>query len=242
MKTMRLYRFILRYFSGLLPALALCATSHAQVGQIPETQSADIVAEIVEGFMLTQAESLPGAARVTVDTPRITNQPACDALEPFLPGGKRLRSRMSVGVRCLAPQSWTTYVQVNLIVDGFYYVANKTLNPGDVVSLNDVVAREGDILRLTGGVVSDPGQIIGYIVTQRVPAGNPVKSTALRDPESIQRGQAVRTVARGPGFVATGEGQALQSGGPGAQIQVRSSSGQVITGVVLDANTVLIPM
>nr|WP_254045803.1 flagella basal body P-ring formation protein FlgA [Paenalcaligenes hominis] len=52
----------------------------------------------------------------------------------------------------------------------------------------------------------------------------------------------VRTLARGAGFVATGEGQALQSGSPGNQIQVRVSSGQIITGTVLDAQTVQVLM
>src|SRR3546814_19460342 len=66
--------------------------------------------------------------------------------------------------------------------------------------------------------------LVGYIASQRISAGTPIKSRALRDPDSIQRGQAVRTEARGTGFVATGEGQALQSGAPGPQIQVRSKS------------------
>ncbi|XOT97388.1 flagellar basal body P-ring formation chaperone FlgA, partial [Alcaligenes pakistanensis] len=62
--------------------------------------------------------------------------------------------------------------------------------------------------------------------------------SALRDPQSITRGQTVRTVARGMGFMATGEGQALQSGAPGTQIQIKASSGQVISATVLDASTV----
>jgi len=42
--------------------------------------------------------------------------------------------------------------------------------------------------------------------------------------------------------VATGEGQALESGAPGTQIQVRTSSGQIITGTVIDAHTVQVMM
>src|SRR3546814_3068201 len=84
--------------------------------------------------------------------------------------------------------------------------------------------------------------LVGYIASQRISAGTPIKSRALRDPDSIQRGQAVRTEARGTGFVATGEGQALQSGAPGTQIQVRSSSGQIVSGTVLNATTVLVIM
>lgn len=192
--------------------------------------------------MKIQAETFPGSAQVSVETPRITNQPECHDLQPFLTSGQRLRPRQTVGVRCLAPQAWTSYVQVNLSIQGYYYVANRTLNPGDVLSLDDMIAREGDILRLARGVIFDPSQAIGYVVSQRIPTGTPIKATSLRDAQSIQRGQQVRTIAQGTGFTVTGEGQALENGNPGALIQVRTSSGQVISGIVVDATTVQIPM
>jgi flagella basal body P-ring formation protein FlgA len=145
-------------------------------------------------------------------------------------------------VRCVAPQAWTTYVQASLSIQGYYYVANRNINVGDTLGLDDLAAREGDILRLSNGVVFDPSQVVGYIAQQRIAVGAPVKSSALRDAASIVRGQAVRTEARGVGFVAHGEGQALQGGAPGAQIQVRTSSGQVVTGTVVNATTVQVAM
>lgn len=221
---------------GVLGASA--STSYAAAPPEETIQDAASVMAEVEAFLRGQASSYPGAVDITVEAPRITRQAACDQLQAFLPSGQRLRSRMTVGVRCMAPSSWTSYVQANLSVQGYYYVANRNIAAGDTVSLDDLSAREGDILRVANGIVFDPSQAVGYIATQRIPAGSPVKSTTLRDPNSIQRGQAVRTEARGPGFVATGEGQALQAGAPGAQIQVKSSSGQIITGTVLNANTV----
>lgn len=149
---------------------------------------------------------------------------------------------MSVAVRCLSPQPWTLHVQAELTIDGYYYVTNRTLQVGEVISLDDLVPREGDILRLPPNTVTDPSLAVGYITTQRINSGSTLRSSALRDPQSIQRGQTVRTIARGVGFVATGEGQALQSGSPGSQIQVRVSSGQIITGTVLDAQTVQVLM
>lgn len=234
---------LLAFFLALPLLLARPGMAAGQQSTTPNaTQNPQVVAEVVESFVIAQAETFPGSAHVTVETPRITNQPECHDLQPFLTSGQRLRSRLTVGVRCMAPESWSTYVQVNLSISGFYYVANRTLNPGDVISLDDLVAREGDILRLSRGVIFDPSQAIGFIVSQRIPTGTVVKATSLRDPQSIQRGQRVRTVAQGTGFTATGEGQALESGNPGTLIQVRSSSGQIISGIVIDANTVQIPM
>ncbi|MGB3291160.1 MAG: flagellar basal body P-ring formation chaperone FlgA [Burkholderiaceae bacterium] len=229
----------------LLAFFALTAgawTGAATAAPTPSTQDAALVAEEVERFLLGQASSYPGSAQVQVDAPRIAAQPACAQLQAFLPSGQRLRARITVGVRCMAPQPWTSYVQASLSIQGYYYVANRNIQSGDVLSLDDMSPREGDILHMSGGMVFDPSQAVGYIASQRISAGSPIKSRALRDPDSIQRGQTVRTEARGAGFVATGEGQALQSGAPGAQIQVRSSSGQIVSGTVVNANTVQVVM
>src|SRR5690606_11222719 len=108
--------------------------------------------------------------------------------------------------------------------------------------LDDMASREGDLLRLAAGVVVDPSLAIGYIAQQRISAGTVIRSSALRDPDSIVRGQPVRTEARGVGFVATGEGVALESGAPGTMIQVRTRSGQVVSGTVVNNTTVRVMM
>lgn len=225
--------------AGLLTSAACLAQGNAAVYTV---QDPALVAAEVEDFLLNQASSYPGSATVTVDTPRIERQPACDHLETSLPSGQRLRSRMTVEVRCMAPQAWKSYVQANLSIQGFYYVANRNLRPGDTLSLSDLTGREGDLLRLPNGVVFDPSQAIGYITTRNIRAGGTIKANALRDPGSIQRGQTVRTVVRGVGFVANGEGQAMENGSPGTQIQVKSSSGQILSGTVINSNTVQINM
>lgn len=207
----------------------------------PPLQDPAPVVSQVESLLHARAEAYPGTPEITVEPPRLTNQPACEQLEAFLSGNTALRSRMSVGVRCLAPQTWTLYVVANIRLLGHYYVANRAIPTGQVMSLDDLDTREGDLLR-DRQAITDPAHIVGAITTRRIPRGGEIRGNALRDGQSVQRGQAVRTIARGTGFVATGEGQALEAGAPGAQIQVRSSSGQVITATVIDAHTVQVMM
>ncbi|MEZ2720653.1 flagellar basal body P-ring formation chaperone FlgA [Paenalcaligenes hominis] len=216
----------------VLPSL-VCAQS---------LQNPDEVVEVAEQFLLEQAAAYPGLASVHISPPTIRNQTQCEQLQPTLSSGPRLRSRQTITVRCLAPQPWSLHVQAQITIQGFYYVSNRTLQVGDTLGMDDLIGREGDILRLAPNTIIDPSLAIGYIATQRINAGSVIRSSALRDPQSIQRGQTVRTLARGAGFVASGEGQALQSGSPGTQIQVRVSSGQIITGTVLDAQTVQVLM
>ncbi|MBP6019225.1 MAG: flagellar basal body P-ring formation protein FlgA [Burkholderiaceae bacterium] len=232
------HRLVRQWLVSALLATPALATAAAT--PVLPTQEAEHVATVVREFLQSAASSYPGSVLITVDASRIARQPACSQLQPYLTSGQRLRSRLSVGVRCMAPTAWNGYVQANLSIQGFYYVANRAIQPGDVISLDDLSAREGDLLKLSPGIVTDPSQLIGHLATQRINTGTPIKASAMRDPDSIQRGQMIRTEVRGPGFIANGEGQAMQSGSPGTQIQIKSSSGQVITGTVLNATTVLV--
>ncbi|WP_341667046.1 flagellar basal body P-ring formation chaperone FlgA [Alcaligenes sp. SDU_A2] len=229
----------------LLPALFLAAPASAQQQQQqqqPAIQSVQDMQTLAHDYLLSQVQILPGQAHITLDASRLQAMPACQQAQAFLPSGQRLRARMSVGIRCLAPQPWSSSVSATLAVQGHYYVTNRRINPGETISLDDLVAREGDLLQLSPGVVFDPSQLVGYVASQRITMGAPIRSSALRDPQSVMRGQTVRTIARGAGFVATGEGQALQNGAPGTQIQIKASSGQIISATVLDASTVQVMM
>jgi len=230
----------LNLLAGLL-LTALMPLFPAGVSAQTGLQDPSLIAAEVESFLLAQAAVLPGAAEVVVTPPRISRQAACEHLDIYLPN-PQLRSRMNVGVRCLAPEPWNLFVQASLSVNGYYYVTNRRMEPGERISMDDLTAREGDLLRLPRGVITDTALAVGYIVTQRMTDGTTLRSSALRDPDSIVKGQPVRTEARGVGFVATGEGVALEDGAPGAMIQVRTSSGQVVTGTVVNNNTVRIMM
>ncbi|MDN4122089.1 flagellar basal body P-ring formation protein FlgA [Alcaligenes endophyticus] len=201
------------------------------------------LSKVAHDFLLEQAQTIPGQAQVHIDSSRLREQAACSDIQAFFTSGTRLRTRMSIGLRCLNPTSpWTTSVPATLSIQGFYYVSNRTIALGETISLDDLVAREGDLLRLPNGALSDPSQIIGFVASQRINSGSLIRQNTLRDPQAIVRGQAVRTIARGIGFVISGEGQALQTGSPGSQIQVRVSSGQVISATVLDSSTVQVLM
>lgn len=227
--------------TALLASAALLLGQPAFVAAQTGLQDPDAIVAEVESFLLTQAQVLPGAPEVVVTPPRINRQAACDHLDTFL-NNPQLRSRMTVGVRCLTPQPWTLHVQASLSVQGDYYVTNRDIGVGEALSFDDLMARQGDLLRLPRGAVVDPALAVGYIAQQRISAGSTLRSSALRDPDSIVRGQPVKTEARGVGFVASGEGVALEDGAPGTMIQVRTSSGQVVTGTVVNNTTVRVMM
>ncbi|MDX3894090.1 flagellar basal body P-ring formation chaperone FlgA [Pusillimonas sp.] len=202
----------------------------------------DDLSRQVEEFLRDQAAAYPGEPRVAVTPPQIDRMPACEQSEIFLPSQGRLRSRMTVGIRCLAPKPWVSYTQAELGIEGNYYVASRSLDAGTAVTPDDVAVREGDLLRLAPGTIYDAERLFGSITTQRIGTGSPLRERVLRSPDSIARGQAVRLEARGVGFVASSDGTALQGGEPGTRIQVRAASGQTVSGTVLNGQTVLVLM
>jgi len=232
---------------ALARPLVVAAPSVASAQAAPASgrdQDAQVLMDYVAQFLQTQTRAAHGGAlQIHVEAPRTKGLAPCDALQAIhSKGSKGLRPRTSIQVRCLAPQTWSVYVQANLALSGVYYAATRSVAPGETVGPDDLRAVQADLLRLPADTITDAAQAIGRVATQRIRKGSAIKSGVLRDAQSIQRGQRVHTEARGSGFIMRGTGQALQGGAPGSTIQVRTASGQLISGIVVDAGTVRVPM
>lgn len=195
-------------------------------------QSPGPVRQVVEQFLLAETRGLPGQVTVTVGTVDSRNQlPPCDNLEAFLPAGVRAWGRTNVGVRCLAPASWTLYVPAQITVMGDYLVIARPLKPGQVVGPADLGLARGDLSELPAQVLTDPTQAQGHAARYALAAGQPLRAEMLRLPPAVQQGQKVRVVSAGPGFQVSNEGVALNTVGEGQVAQVRLTGGQVVSGL-----------
>jgi len=218
-------RFFLTFAAVLLCVAA--GASHAQNQQSPAA-----VQRAVEDFLRMQTSGLPGHATFTTGTvdPRLT-LPACGALEAFLPPGGRLWGNSSIGVRCGAPTPWTLYVSVTVRVHGAYVAAARTLTPGQTLSQSDLTLVQGDLTQLPPSVVTDPAQALGKTLGGPLAPGQPLRADALRITPAIVSGQTVRLVSVGPGFRVSAEGKAIANAAPGQLAQVRTGSGQTVSGI-----------
>ncbi|WP_291991022.1 flagellar basal body P-ring formation chaperone FlgA [Candidatus Accumulibacter sp. ACC007] len=186
----------------------------------------------VVNYLHIQTQGLPG--KVTYSVGRLdqhAQEASCSAYEPFLPQGSRLWGRTTVGVRCLAPDAWTIYVPVQISIAGSYLVTARQLNRGQVISAADVFAQRGDLGSLPASVVTDLAQAIGKTVKNGVAAGQPLRSDLLTAPWAVQQGQSVKLQSTGAGFSVSNEGKALNNASDGQIAQVRTASGQVVSGV-----------
>jgi flagella basal body P-ring formation protein FlgA len=145
--------------------------------------------------------------------------------------GSRLWGKTTVGIRCLGPTPWTVYVPVQIRIAGNYLVAARQLAPGQVVAAADLLPQSGDLGALPAGVLTDPAQAIGKTVTP----GRRCRPAAAQ--RSAQRslggaaGQSVKLLSSGAGFTVSNEGKALNNAAEGQVAQVRTASGQVVSGI-----------
>jgi flagella basal body P-ring formation protein FlgA len=199
---------------------------------LPVHAQQSTLAEALDQYLRTQTQGLPGKVHYRIgQLDSRTQLSPCSAFEPFLPAGSRLWGKATVGVRCLGPSNWTVYVPVQVTVTGTYLVTTRPMAAGQVIGAGDIVPRDGDLGTLPAGILTDPAQAIGKTIKNGISAGQPLRSDFVIAPWAVQQGQSVRLLSKGAGFSVSGEGKALNNAVDGQITQVRTGSGQTVSGI-----------
>lgn len=186
----------------------------------------------IDDYLRTQTQGLPGKITYTIGAldPRTQLGP-CQAFEAFVPPGGKLWAKATLGVRCLGPSTWTIYVPVHISSSGNYLVSARALSAGQIVRETDIAIRSGDLSTLPMSILTDPAQAVGKTVKNGFAAGQPLRGDLLTAPWAVQQGQNIRTVSNGSGFSVSSEGKALNNAIAGQVVQVRTPSGQTVSGI-----------
>ena len=212
--------------------LALAALTPTAQAQTAGRQTPEALRNSVEQFLQVQSNGLPGKVTVTVGAvdPRL-NLAACPAPQAFMAPGSRAWGKTTVGVRCTAPSNWTIYLQANVAVVGDYVASAVPLAQGQAIDASQLVTMQGDLAALPAGIATDMAQVVGASTNISLPPGTPMRLDTLRRKPVVMQGQLVRVVSSGNGFQVASEGRAIGSAGDGQTVQVRTQSGQQISGV-----------
>lgn len=190
------------------------------------------LADTLDHYLRAQTQGLPGKVSYSIgQLDSRTQLSPCSAFEPFLPAGSRLWGKTTVGVRCLGPSAWTVYVPVQVTVSGNYVVTTRPMAAGQVLSAGDMVTRSGDLSALPATILTDQAQAVGKTVKNGISSGQPLRSDLLIAPWAVQQGQSVKLVSKGSGFSVSSEGKALNNASDGQIAQVRTGSGQTVSGI-----------
>ena len=219
-------------FSFLLRPIACCLTMFAMLVAFPVLAQSSPLVVAIEDFLNSQTQGFPGKVSFSIaPLSSQTRLAPCHVFEPFVPQGRQLWGKINLGVRCQGPSNWTIYVPVQLSVIGNYLETARNLAGGTVLAPGDVVVRHGDLCSLPFGILTDTSQAVGKTVKNTLSAAQPLRSDQLITPWAVQQGQSVRTVSSGPGFSVSSDGKALNNAAEGQVAQVRTNSGQVVSGI-----------
>ena len=166
---------------------------------------------------------------------------ACPDMEAFLPPGVHLPGNLAVGVRC--PQSkgvlgWSVFVPAHVTVTTTLLVTSRPLPQGTVMSADDFNGQNGELTQST--LITNPSQVIGKVLRYGVAAGQALRQDMLRAPYAVTEGQTVPIVVQQDNFTVRSEGKALNNAAQGEDVQVRTSSGRVVTGTANASGEVVV--
>lgn len=227
MKT--LFAFLLSCISAVVFAAPPQPSDHGQL------------LKVVEDYARGQLNNQGGQVSISAGPlDQRMRLPACTNLQPYTPSGARLLGNTSIGLRCLSPARWNIFVPVRISIESLYVATAAPLVSGQVLQASDLTVLMGDLGTLPAGVITDPGTAIGKTLRFSISAGQPLRQDQLTAPLVIQQGQSVKLIFHGPGFTATNEGRALNSGAEGQVVQVRTQSGLVVSGVAQANGTILV--
>ena len=195
-------------------------------------QDPQVIQRAVENYLRAQTAGLPGTVTYTVGALDARSVlPACGAIEVYTPPGVRLWGNTSLGVRCSGTPPWNIYVTAQVRVVGNYAVTSRPVNQGQALTTSDITMQNGDLTQLPAGVLTDPQQAVGKTSLASLAPGQPLRQDLLRSPLVIQQGQSVVVHSSGRGFRVSADGKALNNAYDGQVAQVRTHSGQTISGI-----------
>lgn len=213
--------------------LVAFAPASSLAGAVPEslTPGQQSIVDAVEQFIVEQAISLGGETTIYVSAPA-NDLPGCQALDVYMPAGRKLASKTTVAVRCLGQDSSPIYVRSDVQVHGSYFVPAHTIDVNRVISVDMLEPQSGDLLALPRSTHIDPSTLIGRIAKQRLISGQPIRTSSTRSADSIERGQPVKIEVRASGFTVTNQGEALSSADVGSPIRIKTEQGKIVQGIV----------
>jgi flagellar basal body P-ring formation protein FlgA len=215
----------------------LLTTALSAWGQ-PQQNLAE-VRDAVTTFINEQTRSMPGQVTIKVgEIDPLTARPACPKLEVFLPAGAQLLGNSTAGVRCLGKSNWTLFIPFTVRVSVNQLIANKPLKQGDTVHAEDISTQNGELAQTD--ILTDPQQAVGKIVKFGIGSGQVLKQSMLRAPFIILRNQTVHLLVEGSGFNIQTDGTALNDAAEGQAVEVKTSSGQKLSGIARADGSVII--
>ena len=165
--------------------------------------------------------------------PRLKLAP-CQRIAPYLPAGARPLGQTRMGLRCIqGATAWNISLPITVRVWAPSLVAASVLPVGTVLEARHLVLAEVDLAERADPAINAVELVVGRTLARGLAPGEALRRTDLKTRLWFNAGDTVRIVAVGPGYVISGEGQAMGPGLEGQSARVRTEGGRVVSGIAV---------
>ncbi len=177
-----------------------------------------------------QVQALPLAPTVRHKT--------CEALQLSAPP-QRLFGRVSIHVRCNAPQTWALYAQVQVDLELPVVVAQRMIPRGEALTASSLAVEMRPAAQVRSHAVSAMEDALGKATSRSLRSGQVLSANHLTLPDAVRKGERVAIESASGRVQINTWGIALENGKVGDQIRVQNErSKRVIHPWVTGSGTV----
>lgn len=217
----------------LLLTIVVVAAARAAFAQHGQPELAAAARRFVEQEAARTLAASGAQARIEVAVGELDARAKlapCARTEFFVPGGAQLWGRTRIGLRCVQGAQWSALIPAHVRIHGPALVASRHLAALQPIGEDDVHVAEVEWTREPLGVVTGAAQLDNRVPTRPIAAGQPIPLAALRAPQAVAQGDAVKVVGTGRGFSVSTAAVALAAAQDGQPVRVRTETGRVLTG------------
>jgi flagella basal body P-ring formation protein FlgA len=187
-------------------------------------------------YIHPQLQNLPTGSQVNI---RVQNHPKLNsnqcplALFKLTPGQK-LWGKAIAQVQCPGHGNALFFVQLTVDVMAPVLIASRSLSKGSAIGNEDTTLELRNIAELKSAYFHTPKQLEQKKTTQYLPAGAVIESRHVEGPTMVKQGDKVRVKLTGQGFDVESHAIALENGGLGDAVRVRTPQGRVLRGKAIE--------
>jgi flagella basal body P-ring formation protein FlgA len=223
-------------FIKLLPWLCSLGWVHTETSATPH-QTAPLKVQAAE---FVRAKIGPNQdLQLSIEGFDSSDAPPCQSPEFFIPGQLPVvRGFVRLGLRCPKPSTWIVYGSSTITEAQTVYKLKTDLPAGHLISSDDLTAAKVFPKIQTAGLNPESVPFVGRTLVTALPAGTTLQHSHTKTNWAIKGGQTVTVYSQGPAFRISSQAQAVANAVAGQVVQVRTSSGKMLSGLALPEGAV----
>ncbi len=223
----------LRSFLTLPLMMLLCSLSIASTAESSPARSVQDIDKLLQhvldhttGYYKNVFQKKKFKENVQINVGRIDSRlqlSACDDNLTFKINEPPHHARnITVKVSCMNKKRWTVYIPVSIDIYANVLVSTRSLQRGDILTLDDLEFKRMNISSIGRGHIEDLSRILGMEMKRPLRPGDVVRLPHLNKPDIVRKGQIVVVSSSSRFLRVETSGIALVNGYLGERIRVKN--------------------